>query len=266
MVDFDEVKKRQQATWASGDFARIGTVTVLVGETLCESVRLHALESVLDVATGSGNTALAAARRRCVVTGVDYVPALLARARLCAEAEQLPVDFREGDAERLPFPDRNFDCALSTFGSMFAPDQEKAAAELLRVCRDGGRVGLACWTPESWAGSLFKTVSKRAPPPPGLKPPTRWGTDAGIRELFGGTARIESQRRVANIRGETPEAFVAHFRRYFGPVVKAFEVLDPAAQAELERELIALTTQFNRSGDDTVLMESEYLESVIHKP
>jgi SAM-dependent methyltransferase len=264
MVDsFEEATKRQQATWAAGDFSRVGTISVLVGERLCDTVRLHAREQVLDVATGYGNAAMAAARRRCKVTGIDFVPALLERARLCAAAEQLPVDFAEGDAQSIPFPDRSFDCVLSTFGSMFAPNQEKAATELLRVCRENGRVGLACWTPDSFVGDLFRLVSKHVPPPPGLKSPSRWGTGDGLRELFGAQVTIEAERRSVFFRGDSPEAFTAHFRRFFGPVVKAFEALDPAGQTALDVELTDLLKHHNRSDDATVFMPVEYLEIVI---
>jgi SAM-dependent methyltransferase len=265
LIDFEAVKKRQQATWASGDFSRVGTVTVLVGELLCDAVELHAHETVLDVATGSGNAAMAAARRVCRVTGIDFVPALLERARLCAAAEQLSAEFQEGDAENIPFPDATFDCVLSTFGSMFAPNQEKAASELLRVCRPGGRIGLACWIPESFVGGLFRTVGKRAPPPPGLKPPTRWGTKKGLEELFGSEAKIATKERGVIYRGDSPEAFTAHFRRFFGPVLKAFEGLDPGSQVEFESELIALVRQFNRTDDGTVYVPVEYLEIVVSK-
>lgn len=266
MVDYETVKARQQQAWAAGDFSRIGPVTVLVGEMLCEAVQLHAKERVLDVATGSGNTALAAARRRCQVTGVDFVPALLERGRICAEAEHLRVEFTEGDAEKLPFDDHSFDCVLSTFGSMFAPNQERAASELLRVCRSGGRIGLACWTPESLAGRIFTVLSKRVPPPPGLRPPTRWGTTEGIRELFGADAKFTSERRSVAFRGDSPEAYVNFFGRFFGPMVKAIDSLDASAREALTVDMLALANQSNRSGDETVLLPSEYLETVVRKP
>jgi ubiquinone/menaquinone biosynthesis C-methylase UbiE len=264
--DFDAVKMRQRAVWASGDFGRIGAVTVLVGELLCESVMLHARENVLDVATGTGNTALSAARRRCNVTGVDFVANLLEQARTVAAAEHLTITFQEADAESLPFPDRTFDCVLSTFGAMFAPNQEKAASEILRVCRKGGRIGLSSWTPESLAGRLFATLSKRVPPAPGLKSPLRWGTNDGLRELFGSDGRIEVQRRFVTFRGDSPQGYVEYLRRFFGPVVKVFEALEPAQAAELEAELVGLVNEVNSSGDDTVLIKSEYLEAVIYRP
>ena len=185
MPDLAAIKARQQQTWATGDFAVVGSLITIVSEQLCEAVDLRAGWVVLDVATGSGNTALAAARRFCEVTGVDFVPALLERGRERAAAERLPVTFLEGDAEALPFPDAAFDAVLSTFGVMFAPNQERAAAELLRVCRPGGKIGLANWTPDGLAAEHFRTVGRHVPPPPGLPPPTRWGTEAGLRELFG---------------------------------------------------------------------------------
>ena len=264
MQDFEAIKARQQRTWASGDFSKVATSATLVGELLCEAVGLHALEKVLDVATGSGNTALAAARRRCNVVGVDFVPSLLERGRQRAEAEGLEVEFREGDTEKLPFPDRSFDCVLSTFGAMFAPNQEGAAAELRRVCRAGGRIGLANWTPDGYAGELFRTTAKHVPPPPGVLPPTRWGTREGIEQLFAADRqRLKIERRSVIFRGDSPEGYVAYFRKYFGPTLKAFESLDPAGQQSLEQDLLAVVRRWNRARDATVYVPSDYIEVVV---
>ncbi len=261
--DLGAIKARQQQAWATGDYDVVGTRILIVGETLCEAVDLRPGWRVLDVATGSGNAALAAARRFAEVTGVDYVPALLERGRVRAEAERLPIIFMEGDAEALPFPDASFDAVLSTFGVMFAPNQERAAAELLRVCRSGGRIGLANWTPESWPSELFRTVGQHVPPPPGLRPPSRWGTEAGLRELFGdGISSLQVERRLCVQRYPSPEYWLETFRTYFGPVARAFEAVGPAGEAALAGDLLALVERFNRSGDATMVVPSEYLEVV----
>jgi SAM-dependent methyltransferase len=261
--DLAAIKSRQQQTWATGDYSVVGTFLQVVSENLCEAVDLRPGWKVLDVATGSGNTALAAARRFCEVTGVDYVPALLERARERAAAERLPVAFKEGDAEDLPFPDRSFDAVLSTFGVMFAPDQERAAAELLRVCRPGGRIGLASWTPDGWAGQMFRTVGQHVPPPPGLKPPPLWGTEERLRELFGdGVASLQATRCTFVQRFRSPEHWVEVFRGTFGPVVRAFEAVGPGGEEALRRDLLDLIARFNRSDDGTAVFPSDYLEVV----
>ncbi len=263
MPDLAAIKARQQQTWATGDFAVVGSLITIVSEHLCEAVDLRAGWAVLDVATGSGNTALAAARRFCEVTGVDYVPALLERGRERAAAERLPVTFREGDAEALPFPDASFDAVLSTFGVMFAPDQEKAAAELLRVCRPGGKIGLANWTPDGWAGQMFRTVGQHVPPPPGLKPPPLWGTEERLRELFGDRiSSLDVSRRTFVQRFRSPQHWLEVFRTYFGPVMRAFDAVGPQGEEALARDLLALVERFNRSGDATAVFPSEYLEAV----
>lgn len=262
-IDLETVKKRQQQTWASGDFDRIGMTLTIVGELLCEAVDLRADQEVLDVATGSGNTAIAAARRWCKVSGVDYVPALLERGRERARVEGIEVDFREGDAEAIPFPDASFDVVLSTYGSMFAPNQERAAGELVRVCRPGGKIGMANWVPDSFIGDLFRTTGKHVPPPAGLKPPVLWGTEERLRELWGGTiASLQVTRRTYAFRYRSAKHWLDYFRGYYGPTLKAFEVLDGPAQERLAEDILALLTRYNRSGDETLVVPSDYLEVV----
>ncbi|CAA9553547.1 MAG: Methyltransferase type 11 [uncultured Thermomicrobiales bacterium] len=262
--DLSAVKGRQQQMWSAGDFSKVATPLVIVGECLCESVDVSAGQRVLDVACGSGTAALAAARRNCVVTGVDYVPALLARGRERATVEGLEVDFRDGDAEQLPFPDASFDVVLSTFGVMFAPNQEQAASELLRVCRPGGTIGLANWTPEGRVGEMFRLTAKYLPPPPGLKPPARWGTEQGLRELFGtGLADLRIERRHFVSRYRDAEEWLTFFRTYFGPVVTAFATLDTAGQQAFATEMTALMNAQNEAADGTLKVRNEYLEAVV---
>jgi SAM-dependent methyltransferase len=257
------VKARQQATWASGDYCQVGTKLVIVSELLCEAADIRTGSEVLDVACGHGNTALAAARRGAVATGLDYVPALLERARERAAAERLQVEWREGDAENLPFEDGRFDTVLSTFGVMFAPDQRRAAGELLRVCRPGGKVALACWTPDSFAGEMFRTIGRFVPPPPGLKPPMVWGTREGVSALLGdGTSGVTIERRQFVQRFASAEHWLEVFRNWFGPVRRAFESLDAPAQEELSRELIALLRRHDRSGGESLVAPMDYLEIV----
>jgi SAM-dependent methyltransferase len=262
MGDLETIKRRQQQAWASGDFARIAVAQTLVGELLCEAVDLHPLQTVLDVATGSGNTALAAARRYADVTGVDFVPSLLERGRARADAEGLRVRFCEGDAESLPFPDVSFDVVLSTFGAMFAPNQEKTVGELLRVCRPGGKIGMANWVPDGLFAQVSQLVARYVSPPAALNPPTRWGTEDGLRELFGPRAAIKSRRRSTIVRSPSPEHWLQTRRRYFGPTVKAFQALDAAGQDALAREMLDLVGRFNQSGDGTVMARGDYLEVV----
>jgi SAM-dependent methyltransferase len=263
-LDTSAVKARQKITWSSGDYAVVGTTLQIVGESLCEAVDVRPAERLLDVATGNGNAALAAARRYAEVTGVDYVPTLLARGRARAAAENLPIQFREGDAEELPFGDRSFDVVLSTFGVMFAPDQERAARELVRVTRSGGRIGLANWPPDSFIGALFRTVGKHVPPPAGLKSPALWGTEERLRDLFGPkAASIKTERRVFTFRYLSARHFLEVFRTYYGPVHKAFAALDPAGQEALEADLLDLLRVHNRSGNETLVAPSDYLEVVI---
>jgi len=264
-VDLKALKARQQAAWSSGDYAVIGTTLQIVGEELCESLDLRAGQTVLDVAAGNGNASLAASRRWCNVVATDYVPALLERARDRAAAEGLDIQFREADAEALPFPDASFDVVVSVFGVMFTPDQERAAAELVRVCRRaGGKIGLANWTPEGFIGQLFKTIGKHVPPATGTKSPALWGTHARIAELFETHAvSVQSALRHFVFRYRTPAHWLEVFKTYYGPVLKTFAALEPAAQTALERDLIALISRFNRAQDGSMVVPSEYLEIII---
>ena len=264
--DLEAIKARQQAMWSSGDFAVIGTTLQIVAEVLCESVDLLPGDRVLDVATGNGAAALAAARRYTEVVGIDYVPALLERGRQRAAAERLPIDFREGDAERLPFADGAFDAVLSTFGVMFAPDQRRAAAELVRVCRPGGKIGLACWTPEGVLGESFRVIGKYVPPVPGLEPAASWGKESHLRQLLGpAVTGWQIARKHFVFRYRSFEHWLEVFRTFYGPVHKAFASLDPAGQAALEADLRAMLARWNRSGDERLVYPGEYLEVVVRK-
>jgi ubiquinone/menaquinone biosynthesis C-methylase UbiE len=261
--DLNAIKGKQQQTWASGDFAEVAATLQVVSELLCESVDLHAGERVLDVATGSGNTAIAAARRFCDVSGVDYVPALLERARERAMAERLAIEFREGDAEAIPYPDASFDVVLSTYGAMFAPNQEQAARELLRVCRSGGRIGMVNWTPEGFIGEMFRTTGRHVPPPAGLKPPVLWGSEARLRELFGdGITSLTLTRRMFTFRYTSAEHWLDFFRSYYGPTLKAFAALDAAGQQSLAADLLDLARRYNTATDGTLAVPAEYAEVV----
>jgi ubiquinone/menaquinone biosynthesis C-methylase UbiE len=263
-VDLTALKTRQQGTWSSGDYAVVGTTLQIVGEELCEALDLRANQKVLDVAAGNGNVSLAAARRWCEVVASDYVPSLLARAQERAGAERLAIAFREADAEALPFADRSFDVVVSTFGVMFTPDQDRAAAELVRVCRPGGKIGLANWTPDGFIGQLFKTIGQHVAPPPGVKSPALWGTRARMLELFGPqAASVETTRRDFVFRYRSPDHWVDVFRTYYGPLLKAFAALETGRQAALHDDLIALIGRLNRSGDATMVVPSEYLELVV---
>ena len=266
MPNLAAIKGRQQQTWASGDYGVIGTTLSLTGELLCEALDLHPGERVLDVAAGNGNATLAAARRWADVTSTDYVAALLDQGRARAMAERLPVTFQEADAENLPFADSSFDVALSVFGVMFTPNQERAAHEMLRVCTTGGKIGLANWTPESFIGNLFRTLGKHVPPPAGVKPPALWGTEQRLRELFGdGISDLTIKSRYFVFRYRSPQHWIEVFRTYYGPVLKAFAALDATGQAALEADLTELLERFNLGGTETLTVPSEYLEVVATK-
>lgn len=261
--DFDAIKQRQQQAWASGDFAAVAARIVLVAEQLCDTADLHAGWRVLDVATGSGNAAIAAARLGCTAVGVDYVPALLEQGRRRAAAEGLDVELLEGDAEALPFPDASFDAVTSVFGTMFAPDHAQTAAEVLRVCRPGGTIALASWTPEGFIGELFRTVGAHVPPPAGVPSPMLWGTESHLRGLFGEEiCSLELEERTFTFRFASAEEFVAFFRQWYGPTLKAFAALEGTARDALERDLVALARRFDRLGDGATAIPATYTEAV----
>ena len=263
--DFDSIKTKQQASWSSGDYAIVGTTLQIVGERLCESMNLSAGSKVLDVAAGNGNATLAAARRFCDVTSTDYVAELLEKGRARAQADSLSVCFRQADAENLPFDDGEFTAVLSTFGVMFTPDQEQAAHELVRVCRSGGTIGLANWTPEGFIGQLFKVIGRHIPPAPGLKPPSRWGTKAGIEALFGNqVSAISITPRNFNFRYLSVDHFIEVFSNYYGPIHKALAALGENAP-RLESDIQALLATMNVATDGTLCVPSAYVDVVLTK-
>lgn len=261
-LDYNAIKQRQKAVWSAGDYAIIGTTLQIVGERLCEAVDIRAGSSVLDVAAGNGNATLAAARRFARVTSTDYVGAHLERGKERAAAERLTVEFMEADAEALPFGDGHFDVALSTFGVMFTPNQEKAAAELTRVVRKGGKIGLANWTPDGLIGQLLKAVAKYMPPPAGIKPPTLWGTPARLRELFPG-CDINSSVQTFTFRYESADHWLDVFRKYYGPTNRAFAALDAEKAAALEADILDLLEKSNWDRSSSLVVPGEYLEVVI---
>ena len=266
VIDLAAVKARQQIAWSAGNYAVVGTTLQIVGENLCESLDLRSGARVLDVAAGNGNATLAAARRWCDVVSTDYVGALLEAGRARALAEGQTPEFQQADAEALPFPDASFDVVLSIFGVMFTPHQEQAARELARVCKPGGRIGLANWTPESFIGQVFKTIGKYVPPAAGVRSPALWGTPARLQELFGGSMRsLRAVSREFNFRYRSAQHWIDVFRRYYGPMNRTYATLDARGQAGLTGDLLALITRFNRSGDQTVVLPSEYLEVVIER-
>ena len=265
-IDLAAVKVKQQATWASGDFGRIGVLLQIVGESLCEAVDLVSGEKVIDVAAGNGNASLAAARRFADVTSTDYVPELLAQGRRRADADQLPMAFQVADAEQLPYPDSSFDVALSSFGVMFAPNQERAGSELLRVVRPGGRIALASWTPEGFVGQLFELMRGFVAPPAGLRSPMAWGSETRLVELFGPQASdLRTERKSYVFRFRSAEHWIEVFRAYYGPTHKAFAALDEAGQKALHRALLDFLRQWDRGHGRALVIPAEYLEAVVTK-
>jgi SAM-dependent methyltransferase len=262
--DYAAIKQKQKAIWASGDYAVIGTTLQIAGERLCEAIDLCAGERVLDVAAGNGNATLAAARRYALVTSTDYVGSLLERGKERATAEHLTVTFQEADVEALPYGDGMFDAVVSTFGVMFAPNQEKSASEMSRVTRKGGRIGHASWTPESFIGKLFKKIGKHVKPPAGVLAPSLWGSEERMKELFPGH-KLEATREIFNFRYKSPEHWLEVFRTYYGPTNKAFAALDATGQAELEADMLELAHGMNRGGKDTMIVPGEYLQAVLTK-
>lgn len=254
----EAITTRLQGVWASGDYAQMGVRLVLIAERLAEACDLRSGERVLDVATGNGNTALAAARRGCETVGLDFVPSLLERGRARAVAEGLSIDFVEGDAQALPFHDESFDVVVSSIGAMFAADHRAAAAELVRVCRHGGRIGLASWTPDSFVGDLFRTTAGYAPPPPGLQPPGRWGSEEYLRDILGPLTATHTRRRTFVFRFGSAEAMADTFATLYGPTLKALESLDQEGRASLRADLVELIRRHDRAARDTPEVPTEY--------
>jgi ubiquinone/menaquinone biosynthesis C-methylase UbiE len=264
--DLAAIKSKQRAAWTSGDYSIVGTTLQIVGERLCEALDVRSGQRVLDVAAGNGNVSLAAARRFCDVTSTDYVPDLLERGRRRAESEGLEISFQEADVEDLPFADASFDVVTSSFGVMFAPDQERAAAEMLRVTRPGGKIGLANWTPGSFIGQLFKTIGRHLPPPAGLESPALWGTKGRLEELFGAhSSTIEHNEETYTWRYKSARHWLELWREVYGPLQKAFGALDSAAQEQLAIDLIALIERCNVAEDGTMVVPAEYAEVVVTK-
>ena len=264
-TDLSALKQRQQTVWASGDYSVIGSTLQIIGELLCEAAGLHAGWKVLDVAAGNGNATLAAARRGCAVTSTDYVEALLNQGRRRAEADGYRIAFQVADAENLPFGEGAFDAVLSTVGVMFTPDQACAAAELFRVCKPGGVIALANWTPEGFVGQIFKTIGRHLPPPAGVRSPSFWGTESGLQQLFPDADEIVTTRRAYKFCALSSQHWLQEFRTFYGPMLKAFNALDEASQKSLEQDLLALCAALNASGDETLVAPSEYLEVIIKK-
>jgi ubiquinone/menaquinone biosynthesis C-methylase UbiE len=263
-ADLEAVKAKQQVAWSSGDYAVVGSTLQIVGEQLAEAMDLRAGQKVLDIAAGNGNFTLAAARRWCEVTSTDYVENLLNRGRQRAAAEGAVVTFQKADAEDLPFADESFDAVASTFGAMFSPDQSRTASEMVRVCRSGGRIGLANWTPDGFIGQMFKTIGKHLPPPAGVKSPALWGTSEWIETAFRSvSSSLMAERRHFVFRYRSAQHFLDVFREYYGPMLKAFEALDPAGRKALTQDIVELVGRFNRSGDASIVAPGEYLEVVV---
>jgi len=262
-MDFGPLKAKQQATWASGDYAVVGNTILLMAELLCEAMDVRSGWRVLDVAAGSGNASLAAARRGCWVTSTDYVPALLEQGKARAAADGFRIEFQEADAENLPFAEASFDAAISTVGVMFAPDQERCALEMMRVVKAGGKIGLANWTPAGFVGQIFKCIGKYLPPPAGLRPPSAWGTEDRLKELFSLAERIDVEKKNFVFRSASPEAWLEGFKTYYGPMHKTFLALDEAGKIGLTHDLMDMVGRLNRAEDGTMVVPSEYLEVVV---
>ena len=263
--DFAAIKARQHSAWSSGDYSAVGVTLQIVGETLCEALNLRPGQRVLDVAAGNGNCSLAAARRFCEVTSTDYVQELLDRGQARAAAEALPITFQVADAEALPFPDEAFHVVTSTFGVMFAPNQDQAASEMLRVCRSGGKIGMANWTPDSFIGELFKLLGRYIPPAPGLRSPAQWGVRERLDALFGEAGTVAAEERHFVLRHRSPGHWIAMWRSIYGPLQKAFDSLDSRGQEALEADLTALIASMNVADDGTMAVPSKYLEILVTK-
>ena len=263
LEDLEAIKTKQQATWASGNYATIGTTLQIVGENLCEAVDVAAGWRVLDVAAGNGNASLAAARRGCEVTATDYVEELLDGARRRAEADGVPLETRVADAEKLPYDDGSFDAVLSTFGVMFTPNPQRAASELVRVCRSGGRIGLANWAPSGFIGGMFKIIGAHVPPPAGVPSPMQWGTEERLQELFADEAKVDIVTRQFVFRYRSAQDFFDTFITYYGPTVRAWAALDDDGRASLQEQLVAHAAGANRRTDGALAVPSDYVEVVV---
>lgn len=264
--DYPAIKAKQQAVWAAGDYARVGVRLQIVGEQLCEAMDLRAGQSILDVAAGNGNATLAAARRFCQVVSTDYVEPLLERSRARAAADGFEIEFRKADAEDLPFADEAFDNVVSTFGVMFAPNQAQAASELIRVCKSGGKIGLANWTPSGFIGQLLKAIGKHVPPPAGVSSPAKWGTEAFLHDYFDASVgRIDVTSRQFNFRYRSAEHWLEVFGTYYGPTLKAFESLDATSGESLRADIRELIATLNLATDGTMVVPSEYLEVIVSR-
>lgn len=261
--DFTAIKEKQQAAWTAGDYSTVGVTLQIVAENLCEAMDLRAGQTVLDVAAGNGTCSLAAAHRFCAVTSTDYVDALLQRGEARAKAEGLEMDFKHADAENLPFANESFDAVVSTFGAMFAPDQQTVADEMLRVCKPGGKIGMANWTPDSFIGRLFKVIGSHVAGPKGLNPPSRWGTHDGIDALFANASKVAASTQVFNWRYRSAQHWVDTWRAVYGPLQKAFAQLDSDGQAAFEADLIELVEDMNVADDGTMVVPSAYLEVIV---
>lgn len=263
--DYDAIKQKQRGAWGSGDYAKIGITLQITGEELCEALDVRAGKTVLDVAAGNGNVSMAAARRFCQVTSTDYVESLLEKGQQRANVCQLPIQFKQADAEALPFDDASYDYVVSTFGVMFAPNQDQCAKELFRVCKPGGKIGMANWTPEGFIGQLFKLIGSYVAPPAGLNPPSRWGSEAFIEQAFADAKHVSTNKKVFHMRFQSAQHWLDLFRDYYGPIHKAFQALDADKAAMFEKDILALVNSLNISGDETLVLPSEYLEVVITK-
>jgi len=264
--DYETIKAGQNAVWSSGDYARIGTTLQIVGEDLAEALDLRSGQTVLDVAAGNGNFSLAAARRFAEVTSTDYVQDLLDKGRARAEAEAMKLYYKIADAENLPFETASFDVVASTFGVMFTPNQNRAASEMLRVCRSGGKIGLANWTPDGFIGAIFKTIGRYLPPPAGVQSPALWGVQSRLEELFGEAAKsLTVTKKDFVFRYQCADHWIDVFRTYYGPMRKAFSVLDQEQSASLNQDIEDVIGRFNTAADGTMVVPSEYAEIVIER-
>lgn len=264
--NYSAIKAKQQQVWGSGDYSQVGSTIQITGEELCESMDLHSGQSVLDVAAGNGNATMAAARRFCEVTSTDYVESLLNQSKHRAQANSFSINYQQADAEDLPFDDESFDNVMSTFGVMFTPNQQQSASELMRVCKKGGKIGMANWTPDGFIGQLFKIIGQYNPPPPGVSSPANWGTQEFLQQQFGAqAANIQINEKNYSFRYKSPQHWLEVFKNYYGPTLKTFEMLEAPQAESLETEIYALLDQFNTATDGTLVVPSKYVEVIIEK-